>query len=468
MTKRWFVFVLALSLLVCLGWREAETVPNGILTLFGPNFASRAGTLWGGGPATATGPASNLGDPRPYRSAVLSDLKPENAYWTAELDKTQPVRGVALVAHNGSAFGRWRVLASQTASPPAPVAVSPSTLLALENLTGQLDDIVDDPDAPDASWLLPAYPDDEVFLHVGFASPFTLQPGTDLQMVRIRVAKTEFGAPIDPPTLDVWVSEAGGPLQQIASELPVTVPALGGGPTSQVLIAEFDASLVTPGSDLEIAVRGNPRNDVSIQIGAIEWMAYKGGAYLDSGQLTFPASNYQDAHWGGLDTGELEPPLAQISAYILPETTDLRSFRIEIRDELNPAGEFVTGVLPITAAFDFGKGVPVGEGPRPEWLGTRDESVAGHHLGSRYGFRRRIPYEFRHVDAERVMSFLDVASRQGEDHGWLVVPFPDLLTADPTSPWVRSTLQWARLEDLSVDYAEARKMHAAFVAVDYL
>jgi hypothetical protein len=153
---------------------------------------------------------------------------------------------------------------------------SPDAILELDNLSGTVSEIQDDPDSPDSNWLDASSNNSDSAVRVSFPTP-TGPPtvGTDLQEFRALVRKYG-GTGI--PTARVELYEDGS-LVRAGSDIDIT--------TDTVLSFKWNANEISTsdGSLVECRVYGTkaggaPSVRATVEVGAIEW-----NVTYDSGQV---------------------------------------------------------------------------------------------------------------------------------------------------------------------------------------
>jgi len=161
-----------------------------------------------------------------------------------------------------------------------PVAsFSPDAILELENLSGTVADIIDDPDAPDTLWLTVVDARLDTVCRVSFPAPSGSL--TDTQEFRLWVRK-EPGTGI--PQIEISLYEQGTFLQTILPPTNVTSDV------GQLFVVTWDYSILSDknGRDVECYIYGHnsggtPEERASVAIGAVEWNAtYLAGFYLQT------------------------------------------------------------------------------------------------------------------------------------------------------------------------------------------
>ena len=150
--------------------------------------------------------------------------------------------------------------------------LAPDALLEQTSLTGTVGNIQDDPDSPDANWLVASANNVNTAARVSFPTP-TNPPtvGADLQEFRAQVRK--FNSNSGNPTAQIQLYENGA---LIASGSSVSVTSTSG----QVISFTWNASSLgtSNGSLVECRINttaagGGPSVRNSVDIGAIEWNA---------------------------------------------------------------------------------------------------------------------------------------------------------------------------------------------------
>jgi hypothetical protein len=175
--------------------------------------------------------------------------------------------------------------------------LSPDVLLALVNLTGTVSDIQDDPDTPDANWLLYDVWDKDTECRVSFPSPSgNLTIGAGLQEFKIWVRKRPANA-VD-PSIRIELYENGGTLATVLPDTAVssTTGALYSGTWNANLLSNPD------GSGVECylfgtAAKGGSSDRCTVEIGAVEWnvdyvsgVVHEGAGQSDGTSITTAAS----------------------------------------------------------------------------------------------------------------------------------------------------------------------------------
>jgi hypothetical protein len=164
---------------------------------------------------------------------------------------------------------------------PATKQVAPNDLLIQTNLSGTISDIQDDPNNPDANWLTAIADDENTICLVGFYMPSDtdsrpIQSGDQLQEFYVQARKTSTATGNRHPTLTVSLYENGTFLDGIGT---FTVESTG----SQVFSSLWDASKLSDISGFYVQCNavgtvssGNPSQQRTVEIGAIEWRAATG------------------------------------------------------------------------------------------------------------------------------------------------------------------------------------------------
>lgn len=241
---------------------------------------------------------------------------------------------------------------------------SPDALITQTNLTGAVTDIDEDPNTPDANWLVPVATNTDTICRVSFPTP-TGNPteGAGVQQFQIwvkrvstRTAKT--------PTVRIELRETGGGV--LATPLADTIVT---NDTGILLSGTWDASLLATadGSAVECYIYGTASvaggNSSTIGVGAVEWnVTYSAGetqelisttaiatsttGVLDRGvtETLVSASNIVTSTTGVLDRGVTET-LTSTSAIVSSGTGALsRGVTQALISAVNIVGS-VTGTL---------------------------------------------------------------------------------------------------------------------------
>ncbi len=169
---------------------------------------------------------------------------------------------------------------------------SPDAILAQTSLSGVVSDIQDDPDAPDANWLIASNNNTNVSVRTSFPSP-TGDPsvGADLQEFRFQVRRTAGSGTVDPTArAELWEN---GVLVRAGGENTVTSDS------GQVFafIWNADELATVDGSLVELKVVGTksggaPAKRSAVDVGAVEWNVdfVSGGVFTlvaDSGSYSW-------------------------------------------------------------------------------------------------------------------------------------------------------------------------------------
>lgn len=144
---------------------------------------------------------------------------------------------------------------------------SPDAILEIVNLTGTVSEIQDDPDSPDADWLVIVEDKVDTSARVSFSTP-TGNPtvGADLQEFRALVRKTA-GSSAPEARIELWEN---GNLIRAGSENSVTGNLVISFTWNANEISNADGSLVEC-KIFGTASRGNPANRATVEVGAVEW-----------------------------------------------------------------------------------------------------------------------------------------------------------------------------------------------------
>jgi len=150
------------------------------------------------------------------------------------------------------------------AGPPRPVG-APDAILAATNLTGTVQELWDDPTAPDADFLDPVDPSAATDLRVSFPTPATAPGSGGPVLFQVWVYRTGHAdwptvwptvwpdSPVADPTVIVDLWESGAFVAQLAS---VTVTSTSG----QLITGTMNPALLADpfGAGVELRVRGVP------------------------------------------------------------------------------------------------------------------------------------------------------------------------------------------------------------------
>lgn len=152
-------------------------------------------------------------------------------------------------------------------------ALAPDVLIVQTNLSGTVADIDEDPDSPDANWLVATDGTQNTICRVSFPTP-TGNPtvGTGLQEFKLWLRSTSMSGGKD-TSFDVVLYENGGSVSTLISG-----QALAAGGTTVLVTPTWNASLLSniDGSGVEcyvIGYSGNPTKGDTVEVGAIEWIA---------------------------------------------------------------------------------------------------------------------------------------------------------------------------------------------------
>lgn len=165
---------------------------------------------------------------------------------------------------------RLRFIPNQTAA--GAEQIFPDALTTQTNFTGTVADIDEDPDSPDANWLIAASNNVATTAHVTFPTPTDpLVSGAGLQEFRVWVRKFNGTGT---PTATIRLYDNGS---LISSSAALNVTSL----TGEILSYTWDAS-GRNAATIECRVDGNqtggsPATRATVEVGAIEWNATVGG-----------------------------------------------------------------------------------------------------------------------------------------------------------------------------------------------
>lgn len=148
--------------------------------------------------------------------------------------------------------------------------LAPDSILAIQNLSGTVADIDDDPDSPDGAWLTAPGSNNETSVRVSFPTPSgDLDATANAQTVRALVRKTNHN---QEPFATLYLYENGSQVKILQAETGITST------TGQVMSGTFSASEINNPANVEVFIQGfvgggNPGNRASMEVGAIEWNA---------------------------------------------------------------------------------------------------------------------------------------------------------------------------------------------------
>ena len=232
----------------------------------------------------------------------------------------------ALKSQNGNSDNYWLFTGEQLDAEAAAVGGSQrlplDVVVSSTNLTGAtVDNLDDDPDAPDANWATATSVAD-TSIQVGFPTPpGDPTPGADLQEFRVLLRKDAAGG--NDPTYDIelWETSGGAPLATLVSGATVSSD------TGEVVSATWEASLLgtADGSAVELVVvghrsGGNPSKRRTVEVGALEWNVQYGGS--PPGGLYYLRARYYDPETGRF-LGQDALPAANPYAYVANNPTNL-------------------------------------------------------------------------------------------------------------------------------------------------
>jgi hypothetical protein len=152
----------------------------------------------------------------------------------------------------------------------AQYCIPPDALLLQDNLTGNVTDIQDLPDSPDANWLL-TDTNGASDLRVSFPTPDSPPTtGIDLQTFRVLVRKDAAGGNDPGYSLELW--EDGSSLEIVSTGAITTEDGIVIElPWDAVELGTADGSLVECRLVQTSGHTGNPSNRRYLEVGAVEW-----------------------------------------------------------------------------------------------------------------------------------------------------------------------------------------------------
>lgn len=414
-----------------------------------PNFTALPSTVVTAGATAALMGPEQLKTDEPSERFRLLDFRPGQAF--VQIQKAEygsPRLGGLINYSSPGNAAAYRARAS-TGAISGPLAVSPNGQILRENLFGPLSSIYDDPDSSNGLWLTALDSADEVDLHLLFPSPAgTLEAGEDYQEFRLLLRRTDHGGSGILCNVDLYEN---GVLKRSLESVSITSTV------GQVVIARWDASILSGSSNVQCRIRGISNGVDTIEIGAARWYQdVAGSPAYDSGWQPFPASSVDaiaaeedlGSFWGGTNAATVGyEPTRNLIVDLGPNLSPLLNvFRLDFR--FGPGiTYFNAGVGILTPTFSPSEVNFVGS------FSVIDESpIETTDGGQIYGAilpRRRV-YDvafssLKHAEGISLFDRLDW--RKGKGSPVLIRLFPDEPLLQPhTTAWV--TIQDAGKFDL--------------------
>lgn len=202
--------------------------------------------------------------------------------------------------------------------------LAPDAILTQTGLSGTVAAIDDDPDSPDANWLVTSAQNQTNVLRVSFPSPTgALTAGADLQNFRAQLRKSSTNNGRTDDGWQLWLYENNTSIRQLNSGT--------GLPTSGTVVAgTWNASEVSGGTNVECRIvltpeaGGNPGNRGCGEVGAVEWNVTYSVTSSGTGAPSLPAmtaAGTGELGAGGTITGTGSPSLPALTALGTAENT---------------------------------------------------------------------------------------------------------------------------------------------------
>jgi hypothetical protein len=431
---------------------EGKLMPanDGFIQIGGaPNFTALPSTVVTSGATAALMGPEWLKTDEPSERFRLVDFRPGQAF--VQIQKTEygkPRLGGLINYSNPGNAATFRARAS-TSAISGPEAIAPSGLLLDENVDGAISDLDDDPDVPDGLWMTVNDGAEDVELVLSFPDPpGALEAGEDYQEFRLLLRRSSFGSAPVLCHIDLYQN---GVLKQALDSLLIS-STLG-----QVIVAPWDASVLTGSANVQCRIRGVSNGTDCIEVGAVRWYRdVAGNPAYDSGWQPFPVSSVDliaeeadlGSFWGGTN-----------AATVGYEPT--RNMVVDLGANLSPLCNFFRLDFrfgPDISYFDAGVGIftPAFSPKKVNFVGSFsviDESPiettdGGQTYGAILPRRRAYDVAFTSLDHAEALTLFDRLDwRKGTSSPVLIRMFPDELILQPhTTAWV--TIQDAGKIDL--------------------